>query len=90
MEMFVLVLGRRVAELEDAVASGEVDRLSRLAERLKGSAGNYGFVAISDAAGLLETAARQGRDVEACLDRLRATCQQVRAAYRSGEPAGPA
>lgn len=90
IEMFVRLLERRVVELEDALAGGETERLGRLAERLKSAAGTYGFLAIADAAGLLEAAARQGRDVDRCLDRLRSTCRQVRAAYRAGESAGSA
>jgi signal transduction histidine kinase/CheY-like chemotaxis protein/HPt (histidine-containing phosphotransfer) domain-containing protein len=90
MRMFVTILEQRMAEMEDALAADEPERLGRLAHRLRGAAGSYGFVAISDAAGVLEAAAQQGRDVRACLDRLAAMCRQAGAAYRSGGAGGSA
>lgn len=83
VRIFVSVLERRVAEMEEAFAAGEAERLRRLAERTKSAAGGYGLVAIADAAAMLEVAAAQGRDVRACLDRLCATCRQVQAGRRS-------
>jgi len=90
MRMFVTVLERRMVEMEEALTAEEPDRLGRLAHRLRDAAESYGFVAISDAAGLLEAAAQQGRDVRECLDRLGVLCRQAGSAYRSGSSRGSA
>jgi signal transduction histidine kinase/CheY-like chemotaxis protein/HPt (histidine-containing phosphotransfer) domain-containing protein len=90
MRMFVQVLEQRMREMENALAADERPRIARLAHRLKGAAGSYGFVAISDAAAMLEAAAAQGEDVRGCLDRLAAMCRQAQAAYRDDGSAGSA
>jgi len=41
-----------------------------LAHRLHGTAGTYGFTAVSDAAGDVERAAREGGDVAAAVEAL--------------------
>ncbi len=58
---FVRRLPERGAEIERAAANDERDLLVMLAHKLRGSAGGYGFPAITDAAGALEQAARAAR-----------------------------
>jgi len=82
--MFVSVLEQRVGEMEVALADREAVRLQRLAHRLKGAAGSYGFIGISDAAAAVEAAARSGEDAQALLAELRAACHDARASYAGG------
>jgi HPt (histidine-containing phosphotransfer) domain-containing protein len=84
--MFVSVLEQRVTEMEAALAEREALRLQRLAHRLKGAAGSYGFVGISDAAAAVEAAARSGEDARTLLAELRAACGQAQASYGGGTP----
>jgi CheY-like chemotaxis protein/HPt (histidine-containing phosphotransfer) domain-containing protein len=84
--MFVSVLEQRVTEMEAALAEREALRLQRLAHRLKGAAGSYGFVGISDAAAAVEAAARSGEDALALLAELRAACGRAQASYGTGTP----
>jgi signal transduction histidine kinase/CheY-like chemotaxis protein/HPt (histidine-containing phosphotransfer) domain-containing protein len=82
--MFVSVLEQRVGEMEAALADREAVRLQRLAHRLKGAAGSYGFAGISDAAAAVEAAARSGEDAQTLLAALRAACHHARVSYARG------
>jgi HPt (histidine-containing phosphotransfer) domain-containing protein len=82
--MFVSVLEQRVGEMEAALADREAVRLQRLAHRLKGAAGSYGFAGISDAAAAVEAAARSGEDAQTLLAALRAACHHARVSYAGG------
>ena len=54
ISQFATALLDRSQEMAVAMASEDIDRLSRLAHNLKGSAGGYGFDSISEAAAELE------------------------------------
>jgi len=89
--MFVDLLEERVAEMEQAVGGDEGVQLQRLAHRLKGAAGSYGFLGISEAAAAVEAAARNGENTQACLESLARLCHQTRVSYPgAGSPAGSA
>lgn len=52
----------KVSELAATRDAGDVAKLAALAHRLKGSAGMYRMSAVSETAGLLESACREGQD----------------------------
>ena len=58
--MFVDEMPDRIDSIRLAHASGDVDRLRRLAHQLKGAAGSHGFHPISDTAARLEDSIRSG------------------------------
>jgi signal transduction histidine kinase/DNA-binding response OmpR family regulator len=58
--LFLADAPQRLAALDAAVAAGDAHALSLAAHALKGSAGNIGATAIHQAAGALETLARDG------------------------------
>lgn len=58
---------------------GDYDGLRRLAHQMKGTGGSYGYPMLTEAAKVLEEAAK-ARDVEACttaLETLEVLCQAV-------------
>jgi len=55
---FVTALPRMAEEIRAHADAGELDRVARLAHRLKGSAGGYGFPDIVQVAATLERDAR--------------------------------
>lgn len=62
---FAAVLPQRALAIANAVATGDLARASRLLHQLRGSAGSYGFHAVSDAAAKLEAALASARDEDA-------------------------
>jgi HPt (histidine-containing phosphotransfer) domain-containing protein len=70
VESFADELPQRLAALEQAVAQADVKRVRRLIHQLKGTAGSFGFAAISE---LASAAERQNCDltrVREILERL--------------------
>ena len=57
---FVADLPGMAADVERLANDGDLERVVKLAHRLKGSAGGYGFAPIMDAAAALEHHARAG------------------------------
>jgi HPt (histidine-containing phosphotransfer) domain-containing protein len=80
IEMFVADMSLHVAAMEIAVRDGDWKSLERMAHRLKGSAGGYGFSTIGTAAGALELAiSYSDRDtITKRADRLLFHCRRVR------------
>jgi HPt (histidine-containing phosphotransfer) domain-containing protein len=78
---FVADLPTMAAEIERHAGASELDRVAKLAHRMKGSAGGYGFPDIMELAAALERDARAGdlalvvRGVES----LRTLCARARA-----------
>lgn len=54
----------KAVAIERAVADGDLARAEGLAHRLKGSAGMYGLAEVSDTAGLIEEACREGQTTD--------------------------
>jgi signal transduction histidine kinase/CheY-like chemotaxis protein/HPt (histidine-containing phosphotransfer) domain-containing protein len=77
---FVAGLSMQVERLRAAQASADFDGLQRIAHQLKGAAGGYGFMQITDAASALEHAVR-GREstVDANVARIADLCRRARA-----------
>jgi len=64
VELFVSELPMRMAAMCEAMDRDDLQTLTRLAHQLKGSAGGYGFPAITHAAMGLEETAKATSDVE--------------------------
>jgi len=82
IEEFVGELPARIQAVEQACAERDLDTLARLAHRLKGAAGGYGFPTITETAGELETAARAQEELEGIQEKVRVVadlCQRARA-----------
>ena len=60
----------RIAELLDAINRGATEESSRLAHRLKGSAGLYGFLELSNLCRELERGIAAGEDLSELIDQL--------------------
>jgi HPt (histidine-containing phosphotransfer) domain-containing protein len=86
VDLFVAEMPQRVVALLSHLRTRDWDALRRTAHQIKGSAGSYGFPAISPAAGVLEDALRMQepelRILEA-VDTLIRLCQSA----RGGTPA---
>lgn len=71
-------LPEKLNQLDTAMSAGDVPTLSKLAHKLRGSAGMYGLPSVSDAAGELEEACRSNHPLEELsrlLELVRAACQ---------------
>jgi PAS domain S-box-containing protein len=80
---FVAGLPARAAALEQSLAQKDIDTLVVLSHRLKGTAGGFGFPAITAAAAELEASAKAHEppdDLDVRVQRLAALCRQARAA----------
>jgi signal transduction histidine kinase/DNA-binding response OmpR family regulator len=72
LAMFVAGLPERVSALERSLELGDLGGLTRQAHQLKGTAASYGFVAIAEVAGHLETNCK-----ESALDAVRRQVSEV-------------
>src|SRR5262249_28601685 len=84
---FVDGLPERLAALERSLAEEDLGTVATLAHRLKGTAGGYGFPAITTAAGELEASVKARRpraEVQASLCRLIELCRVPRDQTRPG------
>ncbi|MEX2120634.1 MAG: Hpt domain-containing protein [Pirellulales bacterium] len=80
VQMFVQEMPARIENLLRRYAGGDWDGLAVAAHQVKGSAGSYGFSAITPWAARVEKSARAGRssaDLRAALDGLVAMCRRV-------------
>ena len=64
VELFVDELPGRIASLQAALNSADIDALARGAHQLKGAAGSYGFDVLTPALKFLEDQARGGATSE--------------------------
>lgn len=79
---FVAELPHRVAEMRRCLAQGDLLALLSKAHQLKGSAGGYGFPAITTSAAAVERCARSPSDrarLATELDALADLCERARA-----------
>ena len=51
---FVDDLGRRITDMENAIADGDLDTLKHAAHQLRGSGGGHGYALLSEAAAQME------------------------------------
>jgi HPt (histidine-containing phosphotransfer) domain-containing protein len=82
VQEFVGALPERVAAIESAVQTEDLEALRRLAHQLKGASGGYGFEMIGQAAASLEATAKISssvKDVCAQVQELTSLCQRAKA-----------
>lgn len=82
VEMFVLEMPERVANLIARHQAGELQELERAAHQIKGAAGSYGFNQLTPAAARLEDTLKQKRptqEIRQALDELARMCNGIRA-----------
>ena len=79
IDEFVAGLEEEIKAMRKVLGSGDYDGLRRLAHQMKGAGGSYGYPMLTEAAKILEGAAK-ANDVESCttaLDELEVLCQAV-------------
>ena len=83
LNRFVGSLGGRIAAMQAALAGGDDEELRRLAHRLKGEGGSFGYPALTDAARRLEEAvtAQDQAKATSAIDRLAVLVQAIREAH---------
>ncbi len=79
VQEFLDGLSRRVAEMESALAHGDLQALRRHAHQLKGSGGGYGYPALTERAAELERQARveQLRACQTAMEELKNVVSRV-------------
>ena len=85
VEMYVSEIPDRIATLESAFASGDMESLRRAAHQMKGAGGSYGFNQITPPAAALEGSVKNDEPeekIEQLLQDLVGLCKRLRA----GEP----
>lgn len=82
VEAYVAEMPDRIHNLETALELGDVVGLQRLAHKLRGSAGGYGFASLASAAGALELAFCHGDEAQQLerVNRVLTLCRRVAAA----------
>ncbi|MCL2701787.1 MAG: ATP-binding protein [Phycisphaerae bacterium] len=85
IDSFVRQLPQRLAEMQQAFAAGAYNELTRLAHRVKGAGGSYGYPTLTNRAKELEDAAKNG-DREAIILSLAWLGQMVNAVERGRTP----
>jgi len=83
VEDFVLRLPQSIQQMKDALARNSFAELQRLAHSLKGAGGGYGYPVLSQAAAVLEKAARDADPQIAAnaLEQLVLLCQSITAGH---------
>ena len=75
---FAALLPERALMIADAIATGDIARASRFLHQLRGSAGSYGFAAVSEAAARMEaglSCSAGDEDVRVLVGELLAACR---------------
>ena len=81
---FVLGLAGMLTAMREALANNHHEGLQRLAHQLKGAGGSYGYPQLTDAAKILEDAAK-AKDIEAAnltMNQLETLCRAINAGYQ--------
>ena len=87
---YVERLGAQVDEMRAALGDARFEDLHRLAHKMKGSGGNYGYPMLTDAAKNLEDAAK-AQDLQSAgeaLHKVALLCQAIEKGYRNYNTAG--
>jgi HPt (histidine-containing phosphotransfer) domain-containing protein len=87
---FVGRLNAQVVAMQQAYADDRHDELQRLAHRLKGAGGSYGYALLTDASKKLEDAVktRDGNVAKAAIDEISAMCLAIQRGYAPNALAG--
>ena len=70
VEMFVSELPIRMTSIEQAMQQTDLAALAKVSHQLKGAAGGYGFMPITDAAAQVEKLAKVEKDLEEIEDSI--------------------
>lgn len=70
VRLFVAELPQRIAAMESAFASGQLEQLRMFAHQMKGAAGGYGFPKLGEAASLVDQGVKDGCDRNVMRSRL--------------------
>ena len=82
IEQFVNGLSEQITQCQAALDQADLDTLTHVAHRLKGSAGGYGFAPITEAARIVEQLSREHEDIDAlgrAVDELGDLCRRASA-----------
>lgn len=80
--VFIEELGGHIEKIQSALSAGQLDEVRSIAHQLKGAGGGYGFMPITEAALVVETAVKQQANVETiakALDELVDLCKRAAA-----------
>ena len=78
---FVSELPERIGKIEERMAAADWTELQTVAHQLKGAGGGYGLQPITDRAGELEQALKEGQNDAAVKDLVSALCEVLRAVH---------
>ena len=81
-EMYVDEMPDKIAALEQAFSSGDLETLRQKSHQLKGSAGSYGFDKLTPTAAALEASVRDQQPLDQiceALNQMIGLCRRVRA-----------
>jgi two-component system, sensor histidine kinase and response regulator len=85
LDEFVAGLPETISAMREALANNHYERLQRLAHQMKGAGGGYGYPHLTDAARILEDAAK-AQDAEGgrlAMKQLRDLCKAVQAGHQA-------
>jgi HPt (histidine-containing phosphotransfer) domain-containing protein len=90
LDGYIERLSGQVDDMRAALANAQFVDLQRLAHRMKGSGGNYGYPMLTDAAKELENAAKvcDVKLAAGALHQVAVLCQAIQKGYREYNPAG--
>jgi HPt (histidine-containing phosphotransfer) domain-containing protein len=83
LDKFVASLGGRIMPMRNALANRDYDEVRRLAHKLKGAGGSYGYPQLSETAGVLDNASaiKDGEMARVTLKQLSELCRAVQAGH---------
>ena len=79
VQEFANELPDRAKAIEVYLEQGDLAQIQVLAHQLKGAGGGYGFSPITDVAGGLEQALKEGADISVIKEQVQAMCETLRA-----------
>ena len=85
VDLFVDELGDRIESLEQAMAASDLEQLRKLSHQLKGAAGGYGFMPITDLAGEVEKLVKNGQEISTVAKSLQDLVSLCKRAARSSD-----
>jgi two-component system sensor histidine kinase/response regulator len=83
LDKFVATLGGRIMPMRNALANRDYDEVRRLAHKLKGAGGSYGYPQLSETAGVLDnvSAIKDSEMARLALKQLSELCRAVEAGH---------
>jgi PAS domain S-box-containing protein len=90
LDGYIEHLGEQADEMRAALGNAQFADLQRMAHKMKGSGGNYGYPMLTDAAKDLEDAAKalDAQSAGAAMQKISLLCKAIEYGYRNHSPAG--